>query len=601
MNWQFIKYQLKAGLICILICFSFKGFSQTEKENKQNFLYGEYYFKKGYLPAALDFYLFVNKSNPENANVNYRIGECYFGLKGKEKLAIPYFEAAVKNINPKYVEGKYKKTEAPPEAWLELANAYHWDQQLEKALMAYNEYKNWIKRDKKKLEETDRKIQQLETARKYIINPLNIRKVNLGEKINTRFTDYNPVISGDKSTMVYTSFWESVDRIFMSKRIDGEWSAWVDISKEIGSEGDCYSAALSYDGKELYIIQLGIFDGDIFVSKSSKRGKWSRMELLEGKVNSDKQETGVSISPDGKVLYFCSNRNGGEGEFDIYRATRKNGIWDDVENLGPVINTPYNEKSPFIMDDGKTLYFSSEGFENMGGSDVFFSVLNENNRWSAPQNVGYPVSTTRDDDFILAFDEGKTLYFSRDFDDGFGRNDIYSVQILPPEEKTAELSVQPINEIMEDNYQTNTAITATEDIDLQIPIQENVPEKVEETDFSENLASNEFENEQAAISQNEQSDIIKDEQPAITQNKILQDNKGVPLYTIQIIALKNPVNTSYFRNLKNVKISRGDDGFHRYTYGEYPGYSIAETELLKVRKLGYPNAFIRKVESVQNY
>ncbi|HOW40271.1 MAG TPA: hypothetical protein PL123_06980, partial [Bacteroidales bacterium] len=132
-----------------------------------------------------------------------------------------------------------------------------------------------------------------------------------------------------------------------------------------------------------------------------------------------------------RKLYFTSNRKGSIGGLDIYVSKRDtSGDWGIPLNLGPVINTIYNEESPFLSKDDKTLFFSSRGHFNMGGYDVFYSTALDNGEWSVPLNMGYPINSTDDDVFFKPSGEGYEAYYAVDRPQGFGKEDIYHVEIF---------------------------------------------------------------------------------------------------------------------------------------------------------------------------
>ena len=135
---------------------------------------------------------------------------------------------------------------------------------------------------------------------------------------------------------------------------------------------------------------------------------------------------------DGKTLYFTSNRAGGYGGLDIYKSERtRGGDWGPAMNLGPVINSKYNEDTPFITADGNTIYFSSMGHYNMGGYDIFYSTRLDNGQWSKPINAGYPLNTTHDDLFFTPVGDGAYAYYAKyNIDDTYGLMDIYKLEVF---------------------------------------------------------------------------------------------------------------------------------------------------------------------------
>jgi Tol biopolymer transport system component len=235
----------------------------------------------------------------------------------------------------------------------------------------------------------------------------------LPEPINTASDNTNPVLSGDGKTMIFISELAFYDAIHMSKWENGRWSEPEVLNPQVGSDGDMYPTSLSYDGKELYLVKRDDEDSDIYVSHLGNEF-WSKAIPLGSNINTGTHETHASVSSDGNTLYFASARRGGFGELDIYRSKRlASGEWGEAGNLGPVINTDKNEDTPFLSDDGRQLFFSSEGHFNMGGYDVFFSRLRDNGQWRDPINIGFPINTTTDDLFFYPIGDGRQAYLSR--------------------------------------------------------------------------------------------------------------------------------------------------------------------------------------------
>jgi hypothetical protein len=170
------------------------------------------------------------------------------------------------------------------------------------------------------------------------------------------------------------------------------------------------------------------FNSDLYQSKFVDN-RWTPSIPVKGiDINTKYWESHGSFSKDGKLLYFTSNRKGGIGDEDIYVSKQlDNGEWGAPRNLGKNINTSLNEDTPFITEDGKTLYFSSQGFTNMGGYDIFVSHFEGDTAWSLPENMGYPFSTTDDDLFYFPAENGRIGYLSRIMSDGNGGMDIYKV------------------------------------------------------------------------------------------------------------------------------------------------------------------------------
>ena len=170
------------------------------------------------------------------------------------------------------------------------------------------------------------------------------------------------------------------------------------MGNNINTPGHEATIGISADGQQLLIYKDDAGDGNIYLSRLMGEN-WMTPQKLTENVNSKSWEPSATITPDNNTLYFTSTREGGFGGRDIWRSVRlPNGEWAKPVNLGPKINTPYDEDAPAILADGKTLYFASQGFNSMGGYDLFYSVWDqENNTWSAPRNVGYPINTPGDE------------------------------------------------------------------------------------------------------------------------------------------------------------------------------------------------------------
>ncbi|MCK7535857.1 MAG: hypothetical protein MZV63_35170 [Marinilabiliales bacterium] len=156
---------------------------------------------------------------------------------------------------------------------------------------------------------------------------------------------------------------------------------------------DCHTTSLNSDGTELYLFKNDNYDGNLYVTRFIN-GKWSAIEKLNKNINTRFYESHAAISSDGKKLYFTSNREGGLGELDLWVSEKDNtGDWGIPVNLGNLVNTPYNEETPFISGDGNTLTFSSEGHGSMGGYDIFLSRLCSRN---VDQSCQYRLSRKHD-------------------------------------------------------------------------------------------------------------------------------------------------------------------------------------------------------------
>ena len=201
----------------------------------------------------------------------------------------------------------------------------------------------------------------------------------------------------------------------------GTWDAPVLIEGSLSNQYNTSVVCISNDGKELYLYNDDK-NGTILVSK--KNGNtWGEPVALNSFINTDYRETGASISKDGNKLYFASNRPGGVGGLDLYVSERtKGGDWGPAVHLGKTLNTELDEEGPFIAPDG-TLYFSSKGHNGLGGYDIFKSTLT-GFKWSEPENLGTPINTSSDEVYVFLDKSGK-YYFASNRRNGSGGADLY--------------------------------------------------------------------------------------------------------------------------------------------------------------------------------
>jgi hypothetical protein len=281
------------------------------------------------------------------------------------------------------------------------------------------------------VELVDAQIEACRVATLQESKPMYFISANLGEPINERFEESNPVVSGDESVIAFTRKLQFYDAVFCSRKVNGKWSEPENLTEAFGVDGNSYTTGLSYNGDELFVYRSDNFDGNLYVSKF-KNNTWSKLQKLNSNINTKYWESHASVSKDDKTLYFTSNRAGGYGGLDIYKSERtRNGDWGPALNLGPVINSKYNEESPVITSDGNTLYFSSMGHYNMGGYDIFYSTRYDNGQWSKPINAGYPLNTCGDDVFFTPVGEGAFAYYARyNKDDSYGLMDIYKLEVF---------------------------------------------------------------------------------------------------------------------------------------------------------------------------
>jgi hypothetical protein len=405
-------------------------FSQSKDELRNNFYDAESWILFEAYQDALPLYQQLVRSYPDNANFKYRLGQCYINIPGSKTRAISYLESAVKSINPKYKEGKFNETGAPYDALYYLANAYRINNQIDKALKTYEEFRKNLNPEVYDTTIVNLQIQSCRNAKELMSMPLYIKLKNLGGVINGSNNEFNPVISDKEDLLVFSRSQAFYDALLFSTKVNGVWTEPRNMNELLKVDRDLFPTSISKDGKDLYLYSSADYDGIIYRS-TLENGVWSPVVKLNENINTKYWESHATISHDNKKLYFTSNRKGTYGGLDIYVSNRDStGDWGPAVNVGPVINTPYNEESPFLSEDDKTLFFSSRGHFNMGGYDIFYSTLLPNGEWSVPLNVGYPLNTTDDDVFFKPLNQGYEGYISKELPGGFGKQDIYRIEIF---------------------------------------------------------------------------------------------------------------------------------------------------------------------------
>jgi outer membrane protein OmpA-like peptidoglycan-associated protein len=401
---------------------------------KEYFYDAEFFFaQEEYADALFDYMELYNNGYKDNANINYRIGICYLNIPGQKDKSISYLLEAITNVSKRYNESTLKQKSAPFDTWLFLGNAYRVNNKLNDAIGAYNKYKELVG-TVEEIKYTDQQIAACNTAIQFMETPQKLKFINLGDSVNGNSSDFKGVISGDGRTLLYMNELPFYDAIYYTAYTSHGWASPVNITPQIQSDGDQYVSSVSYDGSLLILTKEDAFNSDFYISRF-ENGKWSKSVPMVGQdLNTKFWESHASLSRDGKTLYFTSNRKDGQGDMDIYMSKQQSeGHWGQPVNLGPNVNTPLNEDTPFITDNDSLLFFSSQGHENMGGYDIFVSKLNSDGQWSVPQNLRYPVNTTDDDLFYYPWNNGRVGVTSRILDNGFGKEDIYAVQ--PYEDK----------------------------------------------------------------------------------------------------------------------------------------------------------------------
>lgn len=589
---------MKKLLLCFLvICFggilpaqniefkisNFPNKKSEFKEAFSNYRKGMKYFEMGphFFDDALDYYLKANEFNPNEAKLNYQIGVIY-SMRKNEK-AIKYFEKAMSLDSYYMVHGYYSIAE-------ELHHEKKWDQ----AINEYNQYIKLLEETRPKIRKGERflidedikhtkvRIQQCENGKlsSDSITPIIIE--NLGPSVNSAYPDYAPVLNKDENLLIFTSRREGnlgkkyanndvfpyEDIYYSIKNENGTWSEAKKIEGKINTKKHDASVWLSPDGNRLLVYRYKA-DGNLYEANKLENG-WSKPKRIPY-INSGYRETHASVTEDGKTIYFTSdNPKLTKGEMlDIFKITydEEKKKWSKPENVGDVINTPYDESCVYISPDGKTMYFSSEGHSSIGGLDLFKSEWVDG-KWSSPVNIGYPVNTTHDDIFISVSQDQTSFYMDSDRREGQGDKDIYRVVDL------SSVKV-PLKIIVKD---ASTGKEMDAEIKLIDPLNETIDLKREEVGQYES-SLNSFKKYELIVNANGYQEQKFTFDTKITRPDSISITKIVNLEPAGYYVLKGHVKDIYSKSLipAEIQIIQLDNGLSANVSGSDGNF---ETSLL---------------------
>ncbi len=413
-------------IIVILWVFAVNAYTQERtKEFSKSFNFANKKFEMGNYYGALNIYKELYKTDSLDKELNFNMGVCEFNLKNYD-VAEQHFLKSSSAVSLELF--RYKAAIA------------HIQMKFRKAINYYNAYKIIAGDKEVNNEEINRLIEKTKYAESALQNKRDVLIQNLGPNINTEYQEYVPLISADEKMLLFTSrrpgstgglldpYDMPFEDIYISNKVNNAWSKPEPLRNGLNTATNDACVGLSADGQILFIFKTNpdLISGDLYESRMGLED-WEDPVKLGSDINSEYIETSASITLDDRTLYFSSDRPGGFGGKDIYKVIRlPNGEWSKAINLGPIINTPYDEDAPFVHSDRKTLYFSSKGHQNMGGYDVFKTVY-ENNTWSDPENLKYPVNTVKDDIFFVLSADGKVGYYSSSREGGYGGQDLYKI------------------------------------------------------------------------------------------------------------------------------------------------------------------------------
>ena len=384
--------------------------------------------------------------NKENANYNYRKGYILLEMNLNHELAITHLMKAVKKVSTNYDVYSPTEESASVDAFYHLGRALHIDMQYDKAIENYKKFLEKSTNQSELIAEANTRIIQCSVAKRLSANPIGAIPMLMGGGINTPFSDMNPQVSMEGQTLYFSSQrpWEDKssdagkdvmfntnpdDIYFSNKDKNGAWlsPSMSALSLPLVAEE---LSNMSADERIAYIYSNA---GNYLFSSEFKNNSYSKLIALKSPLTlkSKSKEipwnTHYSVSPDGKMIFFVSNAEGGRGKRDIYFIEKNNGVWGQAQNMGGMINTPNDEETPFVGLNNNVLYFASNDTSSMGGFDIFMSIRDENGMWSKAKNIGFPFNSPADDFYFTHTANGKNAFVSSNRKGGIGMYDIYSI------------------------------------------------------------------------------------------------------------------------------------------------------------------------------
>lgn len=415
----------KCVLLLILACqfaYAQKSYSTNNRSAIKSYERASYFLDLNDFRKAETELIAATKQDDEFIEAYLLLGDVYRVTFEYVKARETYKKAF--DINPNFA----------PERYYYYAESELKTGQYESALLHYNLFKSKGNPSVDKIKLAEKYIHDCQFAMEAMKHPVPFKPVNLGPNINTKDQEYLASLTTDESTLIFTRQINGNEDFYKSVKVNNEWSKAEYLSSNINTPSYNEGAqCISPDGQFLFFTGCNRPDGygrcDIYIAKKEGQG-WSKPINLGYPINTKGWESQPSLSADGRTLYFVSDRPGGIGSYDIWKSELgDDGNWQQPVNLGPDINTPFDEQSPFIHPDNKTLYFSSNGWVGMGNKDLFISRLDSNKVWSKPENLGYPINTYGEESGLTINASGTKAFFSSDNFNGYGGFDIYSFDL----------------------------------------------------------------------------------------------------------------------------------------------------------------------------
>lgn len=388
-------------------------------------------FEEGDFRSALQLYRQAGLENTKNKETKLRIGISLYEINDIDG-ASRIFQSLIR-------EGK---TEAP--VFFYMAKSYQARNLFPEAIAQYKKFlqktdakdplRPWVKDELKRCANGAR-LKHAEQAA-YV--------ENAGTVLNTQYKEFGTRYSPTTIDKIYfNSDRNNNTDIFSTSLENGRWTTPTPLPSSINSSGYEEVAGFSSDGQILYFLSVSGNQFRIRTDTFSGEETAIYQGVFHGPYDPGREGTDIIFFND-SIGLFSAELPGGYGGYDLYISVLNNGTWSVPFNLGPTINTYYNERFPFLTRDGLTLFYSSDNLESVGGFDIFRSVFDQKSlQWSAPDNIGFPVNSSLDDTHFILSPDGMSAFISSNRKDSHGDFDLHRVFFKQPVLAHQQISYEP--------------------------------------------------------------------------------------------------------------------------------------------------------------
>lgn len=424
------------------------------------------------LPTAQQKLEALTQEKPEFIEAQFMLAQVY-DESGHTELAIKPLKAALATDETFY-----------PAGWMMLAECYFAQGDYDQTEASITKFMKYPKESVQQEKRSQLLISSCVFAKRALAQPVPFDPKNMGAGVNSDRDEYYPCITADEQTLLFTrlvkdesAYQQKQEDFYISSKSNDKWNTAVPV-KEINTRHNEGAPTLSADGQMLIFTACEMADGtyggerqgagscDLFVSTRTGNG-WTPAQNLGNPVNSGTWESQPSFSANGRTLYFIRGKRSASGikEQDIYYSylDEKN-RWSVPAKVPGRVNTIFEEESVMIHPDGQTMYFSSNGHSGMGGLDIYMSRMLPNGDWDTPVNLGYPINTYKDENSIQVSAEGDIALFASDREGGFGGLDLYQFEL---HEKARPVPVTYVKGVVSDKLSFKKLEAHLELIDLE--------------------------------------------------------------------------------------------------------------------------------------